>query len=1536
MKKFSMRIISTLALSMAVLVSTTFAAESTPVTISLNCGDDAGDYAFFDSDYCYTSGNPKYTNMTSDMGDNMLRCYRLDYKNPKRKNYIYVERTNESDPCSFDISLPRASFTRNTEKIYSNVLINADIRRVVGGTDVQLFTLTGGAKTGDNSTTFTPAELKADGTLSFSDGSSYKTGMKKGNWYNYKIFLNLATHTADIYFEGEKIRSGLSVPKAMARLNVLNFTMNKGTIGDFYLDNLQVVGLIKPYVNGVETPTSIFPEEIQVRAYMADKVGFHAYGNLLCKNNIKSVISPQVIYDRADNELYVDTATLANAFDTTVTVNGKIVTANGTSGELTKEYKTEDGTVYLPLTEFAKLIGKYTFVHETGMFVVSDINHTVKDDNWTYQSFRADSSQITPMNDIDHLNAYLNYERPTAKTLMDDYVKNTGDSDFTAHPRLLVSAEDFAYLKQKAESDSTYRSFYNNIITKAQGYLAGGTVKYEFDDAMRAMNSANTMLTRFMHWGYAYNMTGEQKYVDRAFKEIQAAATFPDYNTSHIIDTGTYVMALAIAYDWFYNGFTAEQREFAARVCHEQALKVLASGMYGRLTSTSAGANMWGAFRWRSNYNSIIVGGVINAALATAEVDPDYCFEVISLGLRSLEYSLSELMPGGGWNEASEYWNYAFQFFNYSFATMNSAFGKDYGITKSMGMESTLDFAIGSLGAYGTNNFHDASITVGTNSYTAFAYLARLFKNKTAFDMRLGDVTSRRTNPGIEDVLYYQPELYEGIEAETKTVNYTEGIELFSVRDTMDSDESQFYFSTHFGTTSGYHQHTDTSTFVLDMYDIRWAEDLGGEDYNLQNEKGYGENDLYRKRGEGHNIIVINPAKYGPTHYENGMPKGAQKEQLNNKFIPIARREYNDSRAIVTADMTEAYSDVKSMKTGYLIDRDNQTVTMRSEFELVGQSEVYWFMHTSASISIDGDTAVLTKGGKKIKVQVSTNAKDYKLNKMAAQPLETSPQVPSQNTNSGYSKLAVKMNSDAYTTLTVKISPYEDESEVDTTPIDMWKLDSVDDTITMASASNHSELSAYAKVDYEQNYGGGGKFSTDENIKFVGTEKCISAQLDNSKYKRYVTVSANVMTEDSGTKVSITNGDMAASDYPVLNLNRWNNVKLVADVALSKAATIVNGKMSNWYDFAFDSNVFGLSAYGSGDKAVYIDDLYIDTSDSLKTVAYPSLDKVFDITDGYIIAVNDGLTAEYILKRSEAGEVTAYSDASLEQQLPSNTQLAAGNAVVVSNGEYSVTYIVGEATTKKVPEIGWIASSSDNFATSKVKAHRAVTDTKYGILGKNILDGVWEMKFDPSGASNGETDIYLDYTLNADQASAVVTFEFDLYSTDTIECYRFATGKHKAISKDIVSATRLKSNSWNRIRYVYDASKKTGNVYVNDNIYETVKDVTLNSNTLRFLAITSAGTESVCYIDNINLYTDKLSQHPVSSGVYTIATDSITVPAATDVYDVMHNIKKAYDVYEVCIYDENGDVSLNKNVVKQGMTLVVRYKNNVLRQYALK
>ena len=70
---------------------------------------------------------------------------------------------------------------------------------------------------------------------------------------------------------------------------------------------------------------------------------------------------------------------------------------------------------------------------------------------------------------------------------------------------------------------------------------------------------------------------------------------------------------------------------------------------------------------------------------------------------------------------------------------------------------------------------------------------------------------------------------------------------------------------------------------VLDLLGERWAYDLGADNYNLQNELKYPEYSIYRKRSEGHNVLVFNPQNYSKSV-----------EMKLNQFAPIIDAQGNE------------------------------------------------------------------------------------------------------------------------------------------------------------------------------------------------------------------------------------------------------------------------------------------------------------------------------------------------------------------------------------------------------------------------------------------------------------------------------------------------------------------------------------------------------------------------------------------------------------------------------------------------------------------
>ena len=243
----------------------------------------------------------------------------------------------------------------------------------------------------------------------------------------------------------------------------------------------------------------------------------------------------------------------------------------------------------------------------------------------------------------------------------------------------------------------------------------------------------------------------------------------------------------------------------------------------------------------------------------------------------------------------------------------------------------------------------------------------------------------------------------------------------------------------HGGWTNIPHDHLDLGEFVFETDGVIWAEDLGRDAYTLPgyfDERGY---QIYRKRAEGHNCIVINPEKYGHSEYY-GQELGARAE--------LILWDTKDKAAMAAYDLTPAYvRDTDKYIRGYYFGDNRNTLMIQDEIKLKdSDSELYWFMHSAQNIEVLSNTkAVMTsKDGKKLIVDVECSIAGYELKVMEAKPLPSSPVVEGQNNNEGYSKLAIHIpQASQDVRITVKLSPDNNKymySGLKVSPISEWNL----------------------------------------------------------------------------------------------------------------------------------------------------------------------------------------------------------------------------------------------------------------------------------------------------------------------------------------------------------------------------------------------------------------------------------------------------------------------------------------------------------------
>lgn len=1052
-------------------------SKTFPVTEYICHPDFGGDMCFFDSRHCFVGENPYYVKYAESCeGNEIIKNRLVNYQSPERVDHMVMKRNSPNGDCLFECYMLMYDYSHTEDVRYKYFKLEGDFKFDAPGSVT--FTCRDNRESKnylDPSVTIeslgnpdympgyddigkccdTVFSIDSTGAVS-GGGKEGKAALSDGKVFHLLWALNLDTKTADVYIDGEKILSDMDMNGKMEEYNLFRVAL-EGEKSELYIHNFNVTGLIKPIVDGVETKTRVIPDDTSIISFMEGKIGMHAYGNTLVKNCVKTELSTKGIYDKETEEYYVSSDTLSKAFDLnlsdadgrisgdiTILPDGEVVLPDGTSFSL--EYKPieKDSRLFVPVKQFAKdALGKYVFWFKTGILLFTDYEMTLDTSGWIYQNMRNNSSAAgcTRWNDIDYLNAYLQYIRPGKERLMNDYIKKMDDPSFTKHPRLFVTNEEFKKMKQnyEADIDPVFTKAVKNYIKLADEAVENkNLVPYYFKDHMRNYSGID-LVNQFTTLGIAYNLTGDKKYADLAFSQFEEIdRAYPDFNTAHVIDAGQALRGVAIGYDWFYNGFTPEQREFAINTIHKH-FYTTADAFYGRLTSTSHGALEWRSIKVMSNYNAIVNSGITLSAIATIEHNPDLMFNYINESLRSMEYTMQMFPPDGAWTEGLEYLNFVMQSIVPWSACMDSAFGSSYNVMDGQGMAGILDFMLACIGTVCSNNMSDNDMLYEASCETFF-YFARKYNKPKMANMRWADLHNGKLQPTFSDFIFYN---FDAIKCEDNKDNelalmqYFKGNELYSIRDTYDREKSDLYFSAHFGTTTGYHQHWDCGSFVLDLMGKRWAFDLGKENYLLQNEKGYLGYEIFRKRCEAHNMLVINPRKYTDR---------IEIEIENSEFAPILDARGNENGGYVYADMSTVYEDAPKMLLGYLIDDNKKSVTMRNEFTISEDRECVWNLITKGDITIDGNVAYAEQDGKAIKLEFICSGKNARWEdngnpKPFPETISEEKFAP-QKKNEEYSQLRLMFDAPkGDVVLSVKISPKDmDTKPLLNNPISDWKL----------------------------------------------------------------------------------------------------------------------------------------------------------------------------------------------------------------------------------------------------------------------------------------------------------------------------------------------------------------------------------------------------------------------------------------------------------------------------------------------------------------
>ena len=459
------------------------------------------------------------------------------------------------------------------------------------------------------------------------------------------------------------------------------------------------------------------------------------------------------------------------------------------------------------------------------------------------------------------------------------------------HPRLILRSGDFDAVRRLIEQDSVAQRMHAQIVKRADQMLGQKVCERQMT-GKRLLGVSRLVLERVTMWSYMYKLTNDERYLKRTIAEMEAAASFSDWNPSHFLDVGEMCAALAIGYDWLYDDLPMTTRALVADAIAEKGLRAAELKKYWWYTGTN-------------NWNSVCNAGLVMGAIVIADRYPELAKTHIEKSIKSNHLAMSSYGPDGVYPEGYGYWDYGTWFQVLMVESLRSAFGDSDGLEKYPGFLESARF-MDYMQSFDRRvyNFSDDGAAYDMSNPLLYWFAAEtgdmsLVWNERIItssvkNMRLG---SRRLLP-LAMIFMSRCDMAKVAPSDNRCWAGQGKQPIFICRD------KDFYLAAKGGSPSLPHAHMDGGSFVYEWRGVRWASELGSQNYHSLEKEGV---DLWNMRQESqrwdvfrlaldsHNTLMVNgkrlDVKGGGTmveHYTAPNRSGA-KFDLSSLYFDLER-----------------------------------------------------------------------------------------------------------------------------------------------------------------------------------------------------------------------------------------------------------------------------------------------------------------------------------------------------------------------------------------------------------------------------------------------------------------------------------------------------------------------------------------------------------------------------------------------------------------------------------------------------------------------
>lgn len=578
--------------------------------------------------------------------------------------------------------------------------------------------------------------------------------------------------------------------------------------------------------------------------------------------------------------------------------------------------------------------------------------------------------------------------------------KAPAGQDFTrsiqkVRPRLIHTAQGWAYLKGLPAADPIAAKLLENLKKSGETLLEKPEITRVYGTEMGPVNPATQAVCRMATLGVLHHVDGDPKWKERAVREVTGLTdpAFGDWYCEEPNVTKDLVLAACLGYDWFKDGFNAEQTKKLREYIDQKGVDVLVAALKGEPIPETARVRAPGTVATKEDKPKAakkpdaeepeiideermsISAVLIMAAICMADDDPPVSKKALEAVGRTFSKGLAQFSPGGVWPEGLEAGDVAMDYAAMVLQTLRTCGGGDFGLSL---LEGIPQIGLARLHFVGPTrslfNYGDARSNALSRPWVS-NWLSGVHGNPGLPAASVGAPQSESAaHLGLAGhYLYLNPQAM-GYGTPAAFDYVSPGGELAALRSAW-GDPKAVYFAFKGGNNEVPSAQLDIGSFVLDAGGVRWAVELGAEgdrvsgyDPAPDRTKRY---NFYLAGTKGQNTLVMGGGKDEPEEKPDPKKSGGKapppapapgNQELDGKGVFIGFHS-TPERGIAILDMNDAYRKAKVAQRGAMMVRGPQPyLLLQDDLQLRGTTDVEWKLHTKSEVAATGNKATFTQG----------------------------------------------------------------------------------------------------------------------------------------------------------------------------------------------------------------------------------------------------------------------------------------------------------------------------------------------------------------------------------------------------------------------------------------------------------------------------------------------------------------------------------------------------------------------------------------------